>query len=54
MLVGSTFWGGLLDWVRDELVGTGKIGPDDLARLHVVDDPEEVAAIVEAACVTPG
>ena len=49
VLVGSTFWGGLLDWERQQLVETGKVSTETLELLHVVDDPDEVAAIVEAA-----
>ncbi|HVN52068.1 MAG TPA: TIGR00730 family Rossman fold protein [Acidimicrobiales bacterium] len=49
VLVGSSFWRGLLDWERDQLVGGDKITPETLDLLHVADDPEEVAAIVEAA-----
>jgi metallo-beta-lactamase family protein len=50
VLVGSAFWKGLLDWEREQLVDTGKVSPETLELLHVVDDPDQVAAIVEAAC----
>ncbi len=49
VLVGSHFWEGLLRWARDQLLGTDKLSPDDLALFQVVDTPEEVAAIAEAA-----
>lgn len=49
VLFGAEFWGGLLDWVRGTLAGTGKISPVDLDLIHVTDDVEEVVAILLAA-----
>ena len=40
ILVGSEFWGGLIDWVRDRLLAEGMIGPHDLRLLTIEDDPE--------------
>ena len=45
ILVGGEFWGGLVDWMRDKLVGEGMIGEDDLDLMQVIEEPE---AIVEA------
>lgn len=45
ILVGSAFWGGLLDWFRQSLVNEGTISLEDLDLLQVIDEPE---AIVEA------
>src|SRR5690606_6968803 len=28
ILIGSDYWRGMVDWVRDKLAGTGKISPD--------------------------
>ena len=47
VLVGSAFWSGLLDWAQEQLVDTGKISPEHLGLLRVVDDPDEVVKIVE-------
>jgi uncharacterized protein (TIGR00730 family) len=38
VLVDSDYWGGLLDWVRGELLADGMISPEDLDLLHVTDD----------------
>ncbi|NLF04741.1 MAG: TIGR00730 family Rossman fold protein [Actinomycetales bacterium] len=40
VLVGSSFWGGLLDWMRDTVAGDGMISPADLDLIHVVDDAQ--------------
>ncbi len=49
LLVGSGYWQGLVDWTAGQLARTGKIDADELALLHVVDDPAEVCRIVVAA-----
>ncbi len=45
VLVGSAFWGGLVDWLRERLLGTGTISPGDLDLFHVTDDVDEVVSI---------
>jgi uncharacterized protein (TIGR00730 family) len=42
VLVGSDYWGGLVDWIRARLLGEGKISPHDIDLLYVTDDPLEV------------
>jgi uncharacterized protein (TIGR00730 family) len=50
VLVGTAYWSGLLDWLRDQAIGTGTISPEDLDLLQVTDDPDEVVRIlVDAA-----
>jgi len=46
VLYGSAYWQGLLDWLREEVLATGKISPVDLELVHVTDDPEAAARIV--------
>jgi uncharacterized protein (TIGR00730 family) len=48
VLIGSDYWGGLVDWIRDTMLAEGKISPADLDLLHVTDDPAAaVARIVD-------
>jgi uncharacterized protein (TIGR00730 family) len=42
VLVGSTFWQGMLGWIEDTLAQQGMIGADDLKLLHVADDSDDV------------
>ena len=42
LLVGSDYWGGLLEWVHDQLVPTGKIEPAERDLIQVLDEPEEI------------
>lgn len=44
ILYGVDYWRPLVDWVCGTLVERKTISPDDLARLHLTDDPDEVAA----------
>src|SRR3954453_17666439 len=46
VMLGRGFWGGLVDWIRDTMVPAGKINPADLDLIHLVDDPDEVVAIM--------
>ena len=54
VLVGSAYWQGLVDWVRERLAAEGKIAPADLALLELSDDPKEVAARVCAGARDQG
>jgi len=42
VLCGADYWSGLLDWVRRELLGPGRISPDDFAQVEVADDAPAV------------
>jgi uncharacterized protein (TIGR00730 family) len=46
ILVGSEFWGGLVDWVREKLAAEGMIGAGDTRLLMVVDDAADIARAV--------
>ncbi|MGM0553359.1 MAG: TIGR00730 family Rossman fold protein [Pseudomonadota bacterium] len=46
VLVGSTFWRGLLQWFEDTLVEQGTIDRADLELYSVVDTPEAVADVI--------
>jgi uncharacterized protein (TIGR00730 family) len=47
VLVGSDYWGGLVDWLRTRMLAEGHISPDDVATLAVCDDLDQVIDIVE-------
>ncbi|MBG6087342.1 TIGR00730 family Rossman fold protein [Actinomadura viridis] len=46
VLVGTEFWGGLMEWIRKVMVPSGKISPEDLDLFHLTDDPGEVVQII--------
>jgi uncharacterized protein (TIGR00730 family) len=45
ILVGSAYWRGLLDWLKDTVAAQGMIGEHDIGLMRVIDDPD---AVVEA------
>ena len=46
VLVGTDYWGKLLDWVRSELLADGMISTTDLELLHATDDPAHAVSLV--------
>jgi len=42
ILVGSSFWAGLVDWIKEQLLGSGKIAEEDLLLFEVFDEVDEV------------
>ncbi len=51
VLMGSTYWAGLIDWLRATMLAQGKISTPDLDLLRVTDDPAEAVAIICAGQV---
>jgi uncharacterized protein (TIGR00730 family) len=47
VLVGRDYWGGLVDWLRDSVLGEGNIGPDDVSTMAVCDEAGDVLRILE-------
>lgn len=45
ILVGESFWRGLVDWLKTTLVDERMISPEDLDLIQVIDEPK---AVVEA------
>ncbi len=49
VLFGQAYWSGMVEWLKDRVVGEGKIDTKDLDLFHVTDVPEEtVRWIVKA------
>lgn len=46
VLVGTEYWGGLLEWIKQNLVNEGLISPEDIDLVHLTDDYEEAVKIV--------
>jgi hypothetical protein len=47
ILLGSGYWKGLLDWLREAALGRGMISPEDLRLFKVADEAEEVVAMIK-------
>nr|WP_299068401.1 TIGR00730 family Rossman fold protein [uncultured Allomuricauda sp.] len=48
ILVGSKFWSGLIDWIKDTMLEAGNISAKDLDLIKIVDTEEEVVTIIDA------
>ena len=46
VLVGTKYWAGLVDWIRQTVAVEEKIAIQDPELLHVTDDPEDVIAAI--------
>ncbi len=46
VLFGTSYWQGLLQWMRDTMLTNGCIGAKDLDLFHLVDTPADAAAII--------
>jgi uncharacterized protein (TIGR00730 family) len=49
VLVGSSYWYGLIAWLREQVLADGKIGPAELDLIKVADTPDEVVKIIKEA-----
>ncbi|WP_298367672.1 TIGR00730 family Rossman fold protein [uncultured Lutibacter sp.] len=47
ILVGRKFWNGLFEWIKNTLVIEGTISPEDLDLISLVDNEEEVVAVID-------
>ena len=46
IMVGTAFWRGLADWMRDQLVTRKLIEPGDIELMTFLDDPDEVVGTI--------
>ena len=46
ILYDSRYWGGLIAWIRDCMLTSEKIFPEDAGLLRLSDDPQEICKIV--------
>lgn len=51
ILVGSDYWGGLVEWLRSRLLAEDKISPEDMDIIKVIDEPEEIVKAVKQVVV---
>lgn len=46
ILVGTAYWGGLIDWIKERLLGEGMISPENMSLICLCDAPEEAVKII--------
>jgi len=48
ILMGTDYWGGMIDWIRASVLAESAIDPEDVDLLRLTDDPEEAIRIIKA------
>ncbi len=51
ILVGSKYWKGLLDWIKEVVLKEENISPSDLEILQLTDEPEEIIKIIKKTVI---
>ena len=46
ILVGSEYWGGLLNWIKEKMCGLSFIREDDYKTIELIDDIDEVKRVI--------
>jgi uncharacterized protein (TIGR00730 family) len=46
VLMGTEYWGGLIDWIKNTALAQNYINTEDLNLFSLTDDPDEVADII--------
>jgi uncharacterized protein (TIGR00730 family) len=49
VLVGRSYWSGLLSWLQDTMLARANIGSAEFGLISVVDEPGEVVEIIRKA-----
>jgi len=47
IMVGSTYWSGLLNWIKGTLLKEKRISKEDLEIFQVLDDPEDILKTIK-------
>ena len=48
VLMGTSYWQGLVEWLRKTMLAAGNISPEDLVLFELCDDPKEAVDIIDA------
>jgi len=51
ILVGSDYWQGLLDWIKDRLLAEKRISEEDVDILQIIDEPRDVVRAVTSKVI---
>ena len=51
ILVGTDYWSGMVDWIKDKMLSFANIHEDDLLYFNVLDEPEEVVSTIKRTVI---
>ena len=47
VMVGTEYWGGLVDWIKNQVVASRNISPEDMNIFTLVDDAQSAVNVIE-------
>ena len=51
ILVGTEYWSGLLDWIKEKMLAADRVDNDDMLIFDVMDDPVEIVSYIKKTVV---
>jgi uncharacterized protein (TIGR00730 family) len=51
ILVGTEYWSGLLDWIKEKMLSSDKVNNDDMMIFNVMDDPTEIVSYIKKTVI---
>ncbi len=51
ILVGTSYWSGLLDWIKEKMLAADRVDVEDMAILKVLDEPQEIVSYIKKTVV---
>ena len=51
ILVGSDYWKGLLDWIKERMLAENRISADDVDILQIIDEPADIVKAVTSKVI---
>ncbi len=51
ILVGKSYWSGMIDWIKERLLTAGNIDEKDLLYFNILDDPDEVVNAIKRTVI---
>jgi uncharacterized protein (TIGR00730 family) len=51
ILVGTDYWSGLLDWIKEKMLAADRVDEDEIAIINVLDDPQEIVSYIKKTVV---
>ncbi|QFY88876.1 TIGR00730 family Rossman fold protein [Magnetovirga frankeli] len=50
VLMGSAYWCGLVDWMRQQMLAEGNIAEEDFDLFHLADTPQQALEVIDDFC----
>ena len=51
ILVGTDYWSGLLDWIKEKMLAADRVDEDDMTIINILDDPQEIVSYIKKTVV---